>query len=63
MDPAAKPEVPDRQPPAADPATSATPAPAAAAAAPPKPVICKKGKCAPYDPTKDKVAKRNFHFF
>ena len=22
---------------------------------PPKPVICKKGKCAPYDPTKDKV--------
>ncbi len=31
---------------------TATPAPAAT---PPKPVICKKGKCAPYDPTKDRV--------
>ena len=25
--------------------------------APPKPVICKKGKCQPYDPTKDRVSR------
>ena len=28
-----------------------------------KPVICKKGKCAPYDPTKDRVSKRLFFGF
>ena len=41
--------------PAPKPAPTAAPAPAA------KPVICKKGKCKPYDPTKDKVSHFIFH--
>ena len=38
---------------AADNTATATPAP-------PKPVICKKGKCQPYDPTKDRVSTQVF---
>ena len=54
-DPATEPEV-TTQPPVVDGATPAAAAqPAQPTPAPPKPVICKKGKCAPYDPTKDKV--------
>ena len=76
LDPA--PKEPEKEPDQTDPAAADPAAAAASAAAPaaapaepapgggaaePTPMICKKGKCRPYDPTKDKVGRSLGYFF
>ena len=61
-----QPKEPEKDPDPADPVLSEPTAPSAAPsstgpeaglAADPTPMICKKGKCRPYDPTQDKVGQ------